>query len=508
MHVYYPRRVFYEPSNTFIDRDGSRYCEWYADPDSYEEIEPAGSYFVETRRRNYSDVFHAKLLRPGILPYECCSTYYDWFQFSSGVRLAGRHGTLPYCAGGWVCGNGLLYLYSYCNVHHNYGSRSYFQLKIYAGRFSHFTDKWKNSLIVKKLQASVYVDWDWSTGTIRSSSPTGDTEQLKNAIDSLACAIVQTAGKDRNWSAIDSVYNRLVEGGYRLIGSYIDQLSSSTKTKRITSRVEPLLHQESVGRDAFLLHEPGVLHDGEDDLFYGRGTQGYFRNVLIQNAYMNLVENVPRLNENSVSNLLEISAFIKGLVIDKKVEIPKSLSDAWLAYRYTYGTTKMDAEEAIHFVHRHMDLGDWLSLKAHGNSSIEYDGTLIRCHCVATVLPRQLDTVSRLWKKLYTYGLSPTFYIAWDMVPYSFIVDWFLPIGDILAAWDAEREMKHFYEIKDVQFSLTYERAYNKLGTVKCYSRWLAGPPPELQGRYFLEKNPSSRTVSKRVIDGAALILG
>lgn len=323
MHVYYPRRVFYEPSNTFIDRDGSRYCEWYADPDSYEEIEPAGSYFVETRRRNYSDVFHAKLLRPGILPYECCSTYYDWFQFSSGVRLAGRHGTLPYCAGGWVCGNGLLYLYSYCNVRHNYGSRSYFQLNIYAGRFSHFTDKWKNSLIVKKLQASVYVDWDWSTGTIRSSSPTGDTEQLKNAIDSLACAIVQTAGKDRNWSAIDSVYNRLVEGGYRLIGSYIDQLSSSTKTKRITSRVEPLLHQESVGRDAFLLHEPGVLHDGEDDLFYGRGTQGYFRNVLIQNAYMNLVENVPRLNENSVSNLLEISAFIKGLVIDKKVEIPK-----------------------------------------------------------------------------------------------------------------------------------------------------------------------------------------
>jgi hypothetical protein len=93
------------------------------------------------------------------------------------------------------------------------------------------------------------------------------------------------------------------------------------------------------------------------------------------------------------------------------------------------------------------------------------------------------------------------------MIPYSFIVDWFLPIGDILNAWDAEREFKEYYDVTDVQFSLKYE-AKNEVGIISCYSRWLTGMPPELQGRYMMENDPSTKTIIKRVLDAGALILG
>lgn len=514
MHVYYPEEVWYEPSNTYYDVSGLRYCEWYANPNKYREVEPEQcSFFREKRRRTYSDVFHAKLLRPGGFSPECVSTQKDRYAFSAGsvFRVPYPDPDSLHVSGADVGGNGTCYLYATASTlwYAQTGGPILLKVKVYTGRFEKFYSRYSVPYMrIRKLAAygSVKVN---TGGTVSNLSSTGDTRELKEAVEAVLSAVAYTVGPKKRWTQdhMRDVVDRLCHGLYGLASSNLGKVMSQGKTKSLSDPITPQPLPALVGEDSFLLHEPGVILDGMDDMLYGKGTQAYFRNVLLQNAFLNLVENVPRLNDNNISNLLEISSFIKSLVIDKKVEVPKSLSDAWLSYRYTYGTSKMDATQAIHFVHRHMDLGDWSHLKTHGNFGIAYDGTYIRCHCVADVLPKQLDTVSRLWKKLYTYGLSPTFYTAWDMIPYSFVVDWFLPIGDIMAAWDAEREMKHFYDIRNVQYSLTYERDTD-IGVVRCYSRWLAGPPPELQGRYFLEKNASSRTVVKRIIDGAALIIG
>lgn len=39
-------------------------------------------------------------------------------------------------------------------------------------------------------------------------------------------------------------------------------------------------------------------------------------------------------------------------------------------------------------------------------------------------------------------GLSDPFSVAWELVPYSFVIDWFLPVGDFLQAAAAARQLK------------------------------------------------------------------
>jgi hypothetical protein len=93
------------------------------------------------------------------------------------------------------------------------------------------------------------------------------------------------------------------------------------------------------------------------------------------------------------------------------------------------------------------------------------------------------------------------------MIPYSFIVDWFLPIGDVMAAWDAEREYNMAYDLKNVNYSLEYVREVDG-SPIHHYTRWYSSTPEPLRGYYFLEDDPSTKTIVKRILDAGALILG
>jgi hypothetical protein len=283
-------------------------------------------------------------------------------------------------------------------------------------------------------------------------------------------------------------------------------LVSNTK---VTYDLEPILPDAQMCEDAFLLHEPSCVFDDVPDMLFGRGTEHYFRNLGIQHAYLDCVQSVPRLNDNNVSNILEVTKFITDLVVHHRIEIPKSLSSAWLQYRYQYGTAKLDAEEAVEFVHRHMDLRGISSIKCYGRHTIRYKGRDILFRCCLNATPKQLPTLKRVWRSLYQYGLTPSFYTVWDMIPYSFIVDWFLPIGDVMSAWDAEREYTQSFDLENINFSISYSNADLDKGlTFGCYTRWYASTPPTLQGRYFLEDGrPSSPLNGHRVLDLASLIL-
>jgi hypothetical protein len=266
-----------------------------------------------------------------------------------------------------------------------------------------------------------------------------------------------------------------------------------------------LLVPPALNSSVFLLHEPDAILDHVPDILFGTGTEKYFRDVLVQKAYMDLVTNVPRLNDNNIQNVLGIVGFVKSVVIDHDLQMPKNLSSAWLQYRYQYGTTKMDYEDAISFVKRRASLPKG-KFKIHGTASLAYRGSNIICRAVATVSDRHLALVDKIWKALYTYGLSPTFYVVWDSIPYSFIVDWFIPVGTIAQVWDTQSHYSQYYDVRDLNFSLKYDREIEGRH-VSCYTRWLAGTPPELQGRYFFEDDVSSKTVALRSIDLASLVI-
>jgi hypothetical protein len=118
--------------------------------------------------------------------------------------------------------------------------------------------------------------------------------------------------------------------------------------------------------------------------------------------------------------------------------------------------------------------------------------------------------LDKLWRSLYTYGLQPNFYVIWDSIPYSFIVDWFIPIGNLAKAWDAESMYDGtYYEIKDVVFSLSYDITDEYHNTYHQYSRWHTDGVPRLNGFYQLIEDPAStRVIGMRILDAASLFIG
>jgi hypothetical protein len=268
--------------------------------------------------------------------------------------------------------------------------------------------------------------------------------------------------------------------------------------------------------DRFLFYEIDRIAGSTDPILLPReGLQGYWWNVLVQQAYLDALDSVPRLNDNSISNILEIAGFIKSLVIDHKIELPKSLGDVWLSYRYQYNTTKLDAEEAISFVHRHCELGtldQWIH--CFGASAVDFSNTRfstrVSCRCGLEIRPSDVALLGKIWRALYTYGLQPNFYVVWDMIPYSFIIDWLIPIGNIAHAVDADRMYNGtYYEIKDVVFSISYDIVDEYANVYHQYTRWVQNDIPSLNGFYFFEEDPATTKVKgMRILDTLSLFIG
>lgn len=239
----------------------------------------------------------------------------------------------------------------------------------------------------------------------------------------------------------------------------------------------------------------------------------YWWNVLKQNAYLSCLQSMPRLNENSISNLIELVGFVKALVVDKRIDIPKSLQSAWLSYRYQYQTTKMDADQAIKFVKRFTDLnGLPQGMSCHGEHRILYkykdQDVSVTCRCRADLLSKELTSFHEIWRALYTYGLQPNFYVIWDMIPYSFVVDWFIPVGNLAAVIDARNQYSGTnYAISNIVYSISYDVVDTVGNVYRQYARWSEGSPVELNGLYFLETSPSQRVLGYRILDALALTI-
>lgn len=265
---------------------------------------------------------------------------------------------------------------------------------------------------------------------------------------------------------------------------------------------------------AFLLNEPEIHYAKMDPMLLGKDLEfkNYWSNYLMQHALLEACESFPKLSDNSISNVMEIVGFVKALVVDHKIEIPRSLQSAWLAYRYQFTTTKADVKEAVKFVRRHSDLGDLTRpISCYGTSSTMYKDTLVTCRCSIDIEPRNLKTLDRIMRALDTYGLTPDFYVIWDMIPYSFIVDWFLPIGDILATLDADAKYfsGEFYNLKNLCYSFSYNRELDDGNVVKCYTRWRGSVPTCLNSFYWFEPpSASDKTVVYRILDALSLFIG
>lgn len=149
-------------------------------------------------------------------------------------------------------------------------------------------------------------------------------------------------------------------------------------------------------------------------------------------AYMAAIEDLPQAEANSLANVFEVVSTITDLI---RGDIPdflgrtskQALADTWLSYRYVYNTTLSDARDYANLARRLGAIADLPAITANGY----YQSGGYTTHCSITIPVNQvIPNDFSHW--LQKYGFKLSLYNAWDMVPYSFIVDWFVNVGDFL----------------------------------------------------------------------------
>lgn len=292
---------------------------------------------------------------------------------------------------------------------------------------------------------------------------------------------------------------------------------------------DPLLADGAIGRSSHVESRDIPESEEPKDTWIVRG--GPYGTPLfewlVQHAWYDALQAIPQANQNSLQNVQAAFELLANIRSGNLVEIPdilmsqwegwtknadhaaKAYGELWLKYRYEYTTTKMDIDEYVAFglniVDRYMQ--QISKSRVHGHA--ERDGYV--CNCSATWAERGLTGLQSFFKGLYTSGLEPNAYVLWDFVPFSFVVDWIAPIGDILQVYsDSQYKNELYYEFSDVVFSIRYSTGPIAGMTAEHYVRWIATEPTPIEYDYWFEREGSASvtTVFKRVLDSGSLIVG
>jgi hypothetical protein len=133
------------------------------------------------------------------------------------------------------------------------------------------------------------------------------------------------------------------------------------------------------------------------------------------------------------------------------VKVGQDLSDLWLAYRYGWTPTVLDVYGAVETLEK-LDNGSYerYLVTARGSSLLESEVTTAEDTSISQIwsLPVTRDTrtgirqevkvrydavlTDREYRKLSDVGVTDPLVTAWELLPYSFVVDWFLGVGDFL----------------------------------------------------------------------------
>lgn len=234
--------------------------------------------------------------------------------------------------------------------------------------------------------------------------------------------------------------------------------------------------------------EEKIKYDGfpvsmeDDDPFVGYGfqmhrkkDQGFVSDEPTKNylteAYSIAISNIPKANDNNMQNVMSIVNGLKAIATGE-ISSPESWNDYWLWYRYVFGTTTMDSQEILNY------LADQLKdeiVTSHGEVLREK----ARFHCEVKFRRYPNPGLYAFAEKLWEWGFANPLYGAWDSTPFSFMVDWVVPIGDMLKSIDDSIFLSPFYfDVLHCNFSISYESDLSNV-VYDCYTRWPGRPPWE-----------------------------
>lgn len=172
-----------------------------------------------------------------------------------------------------------------------------------------------------------------------------------------------------------------------------------------------------------------------------------------------MASQVGRLCNNNAALLIELGQLVKDVValcrgnpsglktllreartVRTKKQAAKLIAKCHLSVQYGYRLTAADVLEVANAIRR-----------------ISTNEKIARSSCVYNAhIPQGMVVVSEHWKMFYEANPAKApvmaqlflmdligFQNVWDLIPYSFVVDWFTPAGDILQGWDDELMLSH-----------------------------------------------------------------
>lgn len=273
-------------------------------------------------------------------------------------------------------------------------------------------------------------------------------------------------------------------------------------------------------------HASRLVRGLQDDLSTCRRRLSYLESHSSNPSFYSSHLDEYHLLLNAESQLVKDIAFIKSSDVYLKgsaisMDFLKSISSCWLQYRYLLLTTASDIDEIDHFYNTsYKEMSNLLRPQQPFDERVSSQSSLIiNNYDIKHLFSAYLSYGKQLsfnedYEKLCKSGFFPTLSNMWDLVPYSFIVDWFTDIGDCLANVDSYllyQNSRIEWQFGFSTLSYSYPVELEIMGTVykavmKAYDRKLLVYCPSFGGwSPQLSDNPA--TWIKRSTDGAALTI-
>lgn len=237
------------------------------------------------------------------------------------------------------------------------------------------------------------------------------------------------------------------------------------------------------------------------------GVEGSVNNALSR-VYTAACTSLPRTSMNNIANVLDLVGLLKTFV-GGHLDLPNAdwrsikelLTSGWMGYRYAYGTTKMDIEDGVSLVNRLRDIARADSIRSNAVEHFTYGDTEYIVKCSVTLGSQQLSDVQSFAER---WGIALSAYNIWDMIPYSFIVDWFLDIGGLLEYYEGYNFAMRLSPTA-IWFSIAKVIHYSQSESETYYYRWSGQPPDTLP--VYTSYTPGAATLIRRGLDVLALFL-
>ena len=250
----------------------------------------------------------------------------------------------------------------------------------------------------------------------------------------------------------------------------------------------------------------------------------YCRRISTYEACRSAVQSVSVLDMNNIENSTQVLdpkgllPPLKDLLAIKK-HPAKGFASLYLWLKYAVKTSISDLEEVIENYYRLMDVlknGQPAYMVKYGTafSSGKFMDILTtsRVNAKVAMSPQMRTEIEKSQHLFSSLGLDASIASMWDLVPFSFVVDWFAGVGDFLESCDYALFTRSRFKIHSVTTSAKFTVAipFHRIGIPSSdsetfqftyYCRW-AGYSLPLNEFSFGSGNPT-----RHIFDGAALVI-